>query len=86
MNTTTACCPAPMTMTSQALARPTTPSTARWRTLFQRAWQAWRERQQREAEWRTLAKLDERTRRDIGLAERSPPGAGLPWDLERGRW
>lgn len=85
MNTTT-CCPAPMTMASATPVHTMPMPATRWRLLLDRAWQAWRERARREAEWRTLAKLDERTRRDIGLAEHTLPGAGMPWDLERGRW
>ena len=84
MNTAT-CCPATVLPT-----RPL-PLVRWWRALREAAHaaaQAYRDRAQRRAEWRSLQGLSDATLRDIGLADRqAEPGYTLGvLDHERGRW
>ena len=60
----------------------------RWREALKAAWLAWRQQARDQALRASLAGLDARTLRDIGLGEfAAPPGATLSaLDWERGRW
>lgn len=77
---TTACCPqAPLALPAAV------PSG--WLSLLGRAWGHWRARVHLRATQRALDGLDDRTRRDLGLAERgAPTRAERLWELDRGSW
>jgi hypothetical protein len=71
---------------------PLPPTGTRWwpalRDAVRQAWGARRERRARDACWRALEHLDDRTLQDLGLAERLPyRSPTLPThDFLRGRW
>lgn len=77
--TTTCCPPAPLALRQ--------PPLQRWLGRLRYAWDTWRAQSARQAEWQALEHLSDRTRRDLGLAERAPqaPSRAL-WDIERGTW
>ncbi len=58
------------------------------RETVARHWLAWQERSARDACWRALEHLDDRTLHDLGLAERLPyrPPTLPTHDFLRGRW
>ena len=58
-----------------------------WLTGLQRVWVHWRAQARQQAEWRVLEQLGESTRRDIGLADRTPIASKQAlWQHERGLW